>query len=149
MVFLDYRQFFRFQVLFAMEGYCKYFSVKIQKLKLKFTKDFRKIFLRNTCEGTERNPYTEIFHQYSKNISKYRTLIFSQNIDFQALTCIFWQKNTVSRNAGEEKKFHPSSRQFSFFNRFSKDIIFSSLISFAFLCILFVVVVAYMFVSWN
>ena len=79
---------FQFLVLSAIEGYCKYFSLKIQKLKLKFTKDFRKILEKYHCDGTETKTFTEIFHRYCKNLLKCRTLIFSNF--FSGLdTCIF------------------------------------------------------------
>ena len=38
----------------------------------------------------------------------------------------------VSGNAGDEKNFHPGGRKFLFFGRFSGDILFSFLGSFAF-----------------
>ena len=73
--FGDYRQFvILVSVLSATEGYCKYFSLKIQKLKSKFTKIFAK-FLRITYEGIEIRPFTELFHQY------YRNLLKMQNIE--------------------------------------------------------------------
>ena len=52
------------------------------------------------------------------------------------------QKNIlVSTIAGDEKNLHLGSRKFIFYNRFSGDIIFSSLVSFAFFILVFVVVV--------
>ena len=53
---------FQFLVLSAIEGYCKYFSLKIQKLKLKFTKDFRKILEKYNYGGIEIKTSTEIFY---------------------------------------------------------------------------------------
>ena len=48
------------------------------------------------------------------------------------------KKSTLfSGNAGEEKNLHPGSRKFIFRNRFSWDILFSSLVSFAFFVFLF------------
>ena len=48
------------------------------------------------------------------------------------------KKSTLfSGNAGEEKNLHLGSRKFIFHNRFSWDILFSSLISFAFFVFLF------------
>ena len=54
----------------------------------------------------------------------------------------------VSGNAGDEKNLHHSRPQIYFFNRFSGYILFSSLVSFAFFCILFFFF-ACMFVFWN
>ena len=48
------------------------------------------------------------------------------------------KKNTlVSGNAGDEKNLHPGGRNVFFFNRCSGDILFSSLVSFAFLFFVF------------
>ena len=48
----------------------------------------------------------------------------------------FWEvrpkKKLVSGNAGDEKNPHPGSYKFIFLNQFSGDILFSSLVSFAF-----------------
>ena len=50
----------------------------------------------------------------------------------------------VSGNAGDEKKLHPGGHKFIFFNQFSRDILFSSLVyfdffdsSFLFVCFVF------------
>ena len=51
------------------------------------------------------------------------------------------RKNTlVSGNAGDQRNAHPGDRKFISFNQFSGDVLFSSLISFAFLCSCFFVV---------
>ena len=42
----------------------------------------------------------------------------------------------VSGNAGDEKNFHPGDRKVIYFYRFSRDIVFSSLVSFDFFLIL-------------
>ena len=42
-------------------------------------------------------------------------------------------KKFVSGNAGDEKNLHPGCRKFIFLNRFSGNILFSSLVSFVFL----------------
>ena len=54
----------------------------------------------------------------------------------------------VSANGGDEKNLHPGGRK-CFFNRFSGDIHFSSLVSFAFLCPCFFVFLFGLFVYWN
>ena len=69
---------FYFQVLSAIEGYCKYFSLKIENLKLKFTKDFRKVLEKYHCDGNEIKTFTEVSHRHCKNLLKCRTLIFSK-----------------------------------------------------------------------
>ena len=49
------------------------------------------------------------------------------------------KKALVSGNAGDEKNLHPGVRRFIFFNRFSGDILFSSLVSlFSFILVFFV-----------
>ena len=47
------------------------------------------------------------------------------------------KKILVSGNAGDEKNLPPGVRKFIFFNRFSGNILFSSLLSFAFFFALF------------
>ena len=47
------------------------------------------------------------------------------------------KKILVSGNAGDEKNLHAGGRKFIFFNRFSGNILFSSLLSFAFNVFLF------------
>ena len=48
------------------------------------------------------------------------------------------KKALVSGNAGDEKNLHPGVRRFIFFNRFSGDILFSSLVSlFSFILVFF------------
>ena len=47
------------------------------------------------------------------------------------------KKTLVSGNAGEEKHFRPGRRKFIYFHRFSEGILFSSLVSFAFLILVF------------
>ena len=42
------------------------------------------------------------------------------------------KKNIVSGNAGDEKNLHPGSHKFLYIYRISKNILFSSLVSFAF-----------------
>ena len=57
------------------------------------------------------------------------------------------QKNNtlVSGNAGDKKNLPPGGHKFGFLSRFSRDIIFSSLVYFAFLILVFFVVVCLMF----
>ena len=47
------------------------------------------------------------------------------------------EKKPVSGNAVYKKNLHPGGRKFNFFNQFSGDILFSSLVSFAFFVFLF------------
>ena len=54
------------------------------------------------------------------------------------------EKTLVSRNAGDKKNLHPGSHKFTCFNQFSGNIIFSSLVSLAFLYSCF-----FFFVFWN
>ena len=71
---------------------------------------------------------------------KILTIIFTQLLEDPkcyksiALSCLVFlfrwgQKTLVSGNAGDEKNLHPGGRRFIFFNRFSGDILFSSLVS--------------------
>ena len=52
----------------------------------------------------------------------------------------------VSGNAGDEKKLHPGGHKFIFFNQFSRDILFSSLVYFDFFDSSFLVVCFVFFV---
>ena len=56
-------------------------------------------------------------------------------------------KTLVFGNAGDEKNLHPGGRKFVFFNQFSGDILFPSLVSFAFFVFLYFC--ACLFVFWN
>ena len=92
-LFGDYRQFvILVSVLSAIEGYCKYFSLKIQKLKLKFTKNFRKILekhLRKNWNKAFHRTLSSILQKSFENAEHWALVKF-----FQALTCIF-TKNGV------------------------------------------------------
>ena len=48
------------------------------------------------------------------------------------------KETLVSGNAGDEKNLHPSGRKFISFNQFSRNSLFSSLVSFAFFAYFFV-----------
>ena len=59
------------------------------------------------------------------------------------------QKNNtlVSGNAGDKKNLHPGGHKFGFLSRFSGDIIFSSLVYFAFLILVFLLLFVWCFLN--
>ena len=59
------------------------------------------------------------------------------------------QKNNtlVSGNAGDKKNLHPGGHKFGFLSRFSRDIIFSSLVYFAFLILVFLLLFVWCFLN--
>ena len=60
------------------------------------------------------------------------------------LTCSTKKNILVFKNAGDEKILHPVGCKF-FFSRFSGDVLFSSLVSFAFFVFLFFCLYTYIF----
>ena len=51
------------------------------------------------------------------------------------------KKKTHDRHAGDEKNLHSGGRKFIFFHRFSRDILFSVFVSFAFFIVIFLALV--------
>ena len=56
-------------------------------------------------------------------------------------------KTLVSGNAGDKKNLHPGGHKFGFLSRFSGDIIFSSLVYFAFLILVFLLLFVWCFLN--